>query len=56
MMLLALNYSSYNKQHEKEIQEQKVPKTPPPPPTESVDHSTQTEASPPPELISESLG
>ncbi|KAK2764946.1 hypothetical protein FQN54_008645 [Arachnomyces sp. PD_36] len=57
MMLLALNYSSYNKQHEKEIQEQKAPKPPPPPPSaETMDHSTQTEASPPPTLISESLG
>ena len=54
---MALNFSSYKKQHEKENQEKKTPKKPQQPPSaETMDHSTQTETSQTPVLVSESLG
>jgi hypothetical protein len=57
MMLMALNFSSYNKQQEKENQDHKNPKKPQQQPsTENMDHGTQTEAAQAPVLVSESLG
>lgn len=61
MMLLALNFSSYNKQHEKVAQEQKAQKPPPqqqppPAPTESEGHRREPELHSSPAVFSESLG
>ena len=55
-MLLALNYSSYNKQHEKEAQVQKAQKPPPPPPSPEREFHPRDNGPPPDVLISESLG